>query len=50
MIFYGLTVRVSAADVDYRHIVHDDCNVIAPIQQLSNFFANLFSNDPATHG
>lgn len=53
-ILYGLTVRVKAADIDYHdytqlvfymYIVHTG---VAPIQQVSNFFANLAPKDPSS--
>lgn len=52
-ILYGLTVRVKAADIDY----HDNTQLVfytymytgvAPIQQVSNFFANLAPKDSSS--
>lgn len=52
-ILYGLTARVRAADIDY----HDYTKLVfytymytgvAPIQQVSNFFANLAPKDSSS--
>lgn len=52
-ILYGLTAQVRAADIDY----HDYTRLVfytymytgvAPIQQVSNFFANLAPKDSSS--